>query len=403
MSHNNNIENYMTERYGYPLYVYKETDIDNQINILKEALPDFEIFYSVKANPNSFICQFIKSKGLGVDTASANEVLKAVDLEFSPNKIIYSSPGKTEEDIIRTMDKCTIIADSYNELIKINEIGKTRNEKIEVGLRINPYYSIGANNALEIMGGTSSKFGVDEETLIDNKNFINELKNIDITGIHVYIGSQILDYKTIYNNFKHIFRVAEFCITEMEWNISFIDFGGGFGIPYLPHEKPLDLEVLKHMLSKLVYEQKVVKKEKVRFIVESGRFIVTNSGCFLTKIVDIKISRGKKFLIVQGGMNGFFRPVFLNLLHPITLPLKQKDCKKEVVSVVGNLCTPIDILAEDILLPKAEIGDILCIDKAGSYGYSMSLKEFISHNQSKEIYITREGQFMTEGEVEYDT
>lgn len=389
MSHKVNNDRHLIEKFGFPLYIYEEKQIDKQVKILKESLPDFEIYYSMKANPNPFICEFLRSKEVGADTASVNEVMKAVNAKFSKRKILYSSPAKTEEDIRKTISHCTIVADSYNELVMINKVGKERNEKIEVGLRINPNYSIRTEDALEIMGGNPSKFGVDEETLKDKKRLIKDLEYIEITGIHVYMGSQILDYKIIYNNFEHIFKLAEFCMTTMEWELSFIDFGGGFGVPYLSDDQPLNLKVLKPMLQNLVEKQRIIRKEKVRLIVESGRFLVTEAGRFITKIIDIKESRGKKFLLIHGGMNGFFRPVFLNLRHSITLPLKNKESEKEVVSIGGNLCTPIDLLAKDILLPKAEIGDILCINNAGSYGYTMSLKEFISHTQPKEIYISK--------------
>ncbi len=388
--------------YGYPLYVYEESVIERQIHILEEALTDFELFYSFKANPNLHICEFMNRQGVGADTASSNEVLKAVKAGFSKENILYSSPGKTEEDIEKTIDHAIIVADSYNELILINKICSRKGIRLPIGIRINPAHSITSEDALEIMGGTPSKFGVDEESLLAHKEFIENLSHIEIIGIHVYIGSQMLNYHTVYDNIQSIFAMGEFCITQMKWNLSFIDFGGGFGVPYLPDEEPLDLRALKPMVQELVAKQKIVTKKRVRLIVESGRFLVTEAGRFLTKIVDIKVSRGKKFLIIHGGMNGFFRPVFMNLLHAVSISygegIKQEK-EEELVSVGGHLCTPIDMVAKDILLPKAQIGDILCIRSAGSYGYTMSLREFIDHRQAKEIYIDKQGSCMITGGV----
>jgi len=386
----------LADRFGFPLYVYDETVIERQWQILRENLPDFEIFYSLKANPYREIVKYLGRQGLGADTASANEVLLAQQTGFAPERVFYSSPGKTEADIARTIDRAVIIADSYHELEMMDAWCRKQGRLARVGLRINPKYSIKGDQALEIMGGNASKFGVDEESLPSHRAFLSGLKNVQVTGIHVYIGSQILDYRVIYQNIQKILDLATYCVEEIGFNIGFIDFGGGFGVPYTQDEQPIDWSRLKPSLQQLVAEQPIIKRNRVRLVVESGRFLVAQAGTYLTRVVDIKESRGKKFLVVHGGMNGFFRPIFLDLPHPVYVPGKEE--RGEVVSVVGNLCTPIDVLAGDICLPHVTIGDLIGVRNAGAYGFTMSLKDFISHRPPREIYIDGKGMIKNGGD-----
>jgi diaminopimelate decarboxylase len=393
--------------YGFPIYLYEEEVIARQVSTLKESLPGFNIFYSIKTNPNKHICRYMSNQGLGADAASANEVMKAYEAGFDKKDILYSSPGKTAEDIINTLDKAVIIADSYNELAMINDLCAQQGKKAAVGLRINPNFTVTMGSAPEIAEGASSKFGVDEESLLANKGFIETLQYVEVVGIHVYLRSQILDENVLYAYFKRIFELASTCITQMNWNLSFIDFGGGFGIPYTKGDSAINWQALQLQMQELVDNQAIVAKDKIRLIIESGRFLVSEAGSFYTKIVDVKESRGQKFAIVHGGLNGFLRPSIMNIFRQISLneaskpfeplfsglnvfevsiPARQGE-PLELVSVTGNLCTSTDLLAKDVYLPKPRIGDILCVNNAGAYSYTLSPYDFASHPRPREIYI----------------
>jgi len=408
---NNKTMDEIVRQYGFPLYLYEEDVIQKQVTALKEALPQFDIYYSIKTNPNNHICRYMSNQGFGADAASANEVVKAQEAGFDKKDILYSSPGKTAEDIINALDKAVIVADSYNELAMINEICAKQGRKITVGIRINPNFYINMDSTPEILAGASSKFGVDEESLIPNKSFIDSLKFIEVTGIHVYLRSQIVDETVLYNYFKRVFDIAEFCITQMKWSLSFIDFGGGFGVPYSKVDKPINWGALQSQIQVLVNSQKIVSKDKIRFIVESGRFLVSEAGSFLTKIVDVKESRGQTFVIVHGGLNGFLRPAIMNVFRQIAPEKIDKPLEPlftglnsfeacipakigeplEVVSVVGNLCTSMDMLAKDIYLPNPQIGDVVCINNAGAYSYTLSPYDFASHPRPQELYVNKKG------------
>ena len=383
---NNDILRYLMNQVNKSFYVYDEEEILKSINILKDKFSEFEFLYSVKANHNKHILDLIRKNNMGVDAASAKEVKLSALAQIDKEKIIYSSPGKTIQDIKSVIDECIITADSYNELNLLNDIAKEKGIILEVGLRINANYNMFGGNSL------SSKYGVDEETLTAHKDFINNLKNIKIIGIHVHLQSQILDYNVIYNYYEYVLNLALFCQNEMNFNLKFINFGGGLGISYSDFYEDLDIDKLSYISNNLIRKYK--EKINTRFIIESGRFLVCKSGTYVTPIVDIKTSRNIKYIIVQNGYNGFFKPTLSELIvsytnkknnlkmmeplftsydaYKIDLIQNIKTDEKEVVTVGGNLCTAADILAKDILLPKAQINDLISINNAGSYAYTLT-------------------------------
>ena len=391
-------------------YIYDEKIIDRQIKILSEKMSHFEFIYSVKTNPYKPIVNFIASKGLGADAASAQEVMIAKEAGLSYDKVLYSSPGKTRTDIEKTIDKSIIIADSYNELALINDVARQRNLHINIGLRVNPDY------IMDVGKGASSKFGVDEETLVTQKDFISNLSNVKIVGIHVHLSSQILHHSLLYGYYEKIFNLAVFCKETMDWELEFINFGGGIGVAYSTlNDKPLNIEKLSNQSENLIKNFK--DKLNLRLIIETGRFVICEAGQYVTQIVDKKESRGTKYLIVENGLNGFLRPSIAQLLTAYTPegsklkgsePLfTSKDAfdftiidadesNLEKVSIVGNLCTATDIMVKDIMLPKAEIGDIVVVSKAGSYSYSLSPLLFASQHLPLQFYMDINGNILRE-------
>lgn len=368
------------EKYGYPLYIYAEKELKKRTEILKDIFEGFSIFYSLKANPNKRIISTLASLDIGADCASANEVLLARECGINKGNILYSTPGKTYEDFELSCNDSTIIADSLGELERLNDFFS---EKADIGVRINPTKGLSRKIAFETMGGVSSKFGIDESTFFTETQRIRKYKNISIVGLHVYIGSGILDESVILSNFENIFDIA----SRFDTKLKFIDFGGGLGIPYEPGQRELDTRQLKEGIKKLI---KRYDYEDTRLIIESGRYISATCGRYITRITDIKESLGKIYYIIHGGMNGFFRPTFTETKHKIISYGKSNE--KETVTVAGHLCTPIDVMATDVEVTKAQVGDLLEVSDAGAYGYSMSLKEFISHRKPIELYLDQEGK-----------
>ena len=368
------------EKYGYPLYIYDAKNINQKINDIKSCFAEYNLIYSVKANPFESIMRLMLDRDVGVDAASKNEVLIPSDIGFNSDNIYYSSPGKSFFDIEKTITKCTIIADSFYEIEKINQVANKIGIVSPIGVRLNICNELILKSKYEIMCGKTSKFGIDLDLFLKNINKLNAYKNINIAGIHVYFGSQILDETIISNNFK---ITAETCLMLKDcFDIAFVNFGGGFGIPYKDDEEPLDLLKIQSLNS----QSKSIKEllsSNIKCNIELGRYLVAECGLYITKVEDIKESFGEKYAILQGGMNSFFRPVFTKQNHNIVQYTIRKQ--KEIINIVGNLCTPIDEYFNKTSLNELAIGDIVSFENAGAYGYSMSLLEFISYDKPVQI------------------
>lgn len=394
------------EEYDTSFYIYDEEVISRQVDKLLGNFSDFEFLYSIKTNPFEPVVDYLVFRGFGADAASAEEVMIARRAGLSYEKILYSSPGKTRRDIEKTIDKAIIIADSYNELALIDKIAQERDIHIRVGLRINMDFSMDGGQ------GTSSQFGVDESSLKKHKDLFNSLENTQISGIHVHLRSQVLDYRKLYNYYEKIFELAVFCVKDLAWEMDFINFGGGLGIVYSQeNQEDLDLEKLAEKSRGLI--QKFKDDVSTRLIIETGRFVICEAGTYVSPIVDIKESMGRKYIIVEKALNGFLRPAIKELLinygskeslktgsEPIYTTKDAFDfiipeadySRMEEVTIVGRLCTATDSFAKNIQLPKAKIGDTLLVTKAGSYAYSLSPHLFASYDPPLQFYIKESGE-----------
>jgi diaminopimelate decarboxylase len=398
----------LADTYGYPFYLYDETVIAVQWKALRRALPDFSILYSLKANPCPAVCRFLRGLGAGADAASAAEVESATAAGFAPKDIFYSAPGKGKTDLRACAGKATPVADSWTELERLNALAAELGCVLPVGLRVNPDMAFGPGNRPEIMSGRPAKFGVDEEELESRRAFINALAHLRIIGVHVFLRSQILDHNALAAYCLHVFRLGRFCVADMGLPLSFLNFGGGFGIAADPTQKELDLAALRRALAGQAAEYRGILPG-VRFMVESGRFLTARAGIFVSRIEDVKRSRGECFALVPGGLNGFLRPALMNLLgahavpgpleplfsspgaHAVALP-ERDDAAVTRVSVVGTLCTALDVLAKDVPLPEPRPGDILTVSNAGAYAATLSPFAFAGFSRPLELYRDAQGR-----------
>jgi len=385
-----------------PLYVYDKEIIQQQCTRLKETFADFTILFSIKANPFSPLITSMRENGLGSDSASSEEVQRSLAAGFDKDTIYYSTPGKTKANIEAVLGSCHIVADSIHELQLINTVASEHHETIAVGIRVNPPFSIGEDK------GSASKFGIDYAELEQIDDLMKDLPHISIQGIHIHLRSQILDAALLGKYYKNCFQLAKNLQKHPSIQMQYINFGGGIGTVYNTQtEKSLDLHELTHILNEIQEDNK--QTIKAQFIVESGRFLTAQAGTFYTPIVDIKESHETHFLVVKNGLNGFLRPSLAHLIQTIagtdirgfeplytendafTVSLIQEtentQRDKQKVTIVGSLCTSLDVIKDNVLLPKAHIGDYLAISNAGSYGYSLSPLLFASHEKPLEILL----------------
>lgn len=403
----------LAEQYGYPFYLYDERAMAAQWRLLREALPDFDILYSVKTNPHLDICRFMRAQGAGADAASSGEVQKSLAVGFLPDMIYYSAPGKSEAELLFGMDSAVVIADSYAELERLDMLAAEMDRVIDVGLRINPDISFSPGPWPDVLPGAASKFGVDEETLDGRGEFFKALTNIRIKGIHVFLRSQVLSHPALMLYFRHVFGLAGKCSALFGYDLAFINFGGGFGIACGDWHTPLDIAALGGELRVLVGREKKKLSQEVRLLVESGRFLVAKAGIFVTRVEDVKESRGTTYAIAPGILNGFLRPALMHLMHDaeggaappleplysngtahrVSMPDLEDRAARSIrkVTVTGTLCTSLDVLARDVLLPDPRPGDILVVDNAGAYAATLSPYAFASFERPVELYMDAEG------------
>ncbi len=389
-------------KYGTPLYVYDGSIIDECLNKLKYALPEkCKIYFSLKCNPLMGICQYMYERGCGVEVASSGELYIALNSGVDPENIIFTSPGKTVEELMYAIENNIKIIniESMEELKLVNSISANYNKNTNVIIRVNPDF--GNSSSVVKMTGVSSQFGIDETKLDDDFfKMALDMKNIKICGIQIYMGTQNLDANNIYTNFKSTIGLAKELFKKYNIPLEYIDCGGGFGVKYFANDKVLDVELLKDLNQTLNNDFDLADTQ---LIFESGRFLLADSGYFVTQIKYIKESKGKKYYICDGGMNCFSSAAFLGRFVRNNFPIMSlsDSTDDEVVNVTGPLCTPTDLLGQNISLAKSKVDDFIVISKAGAYGYTYSPILFLSHNSPKELLVTdREVLLREKGNME---
>jgi len=369
---------------GTPGYVYSASAIRDQYAKLAGALAGCTVCYSLKANPNPDVCRLIAGLGSGAEVSSLKELQTALASGFHPDKVVLVGPAKTDEELelaVRT-GILAIVADSAAELELVERLAQQAGAKPRVLLRINTSERL---TAWEQMTGGPSKFGFDEEKVADDVRPV-KLKQARIAGVQVYSASGVLAAAELCRHLEYVIQMARRLAGELGFDLEMIDFGGGFGIPYAEEESDLDLSPVGATARKLKAEN-----PDVGFVFESGRFIVGPAGVFLTRVRRVKESRGRTFVICDGGMNSFSRPVVMRLSHPVRLVNRLAEPADGEFDVCGPICTPIDVSARGVRLPRPEPGDVVGFFSAGAYGHSMSLQGFMSRGRPAEL-LTDAGQ-----------
>ena len=384
----------LVARYGTPLYVYVSSIIEQQLSLLRETLPaKFAISYSIKANPNPAVLKFFIARGCGLEIASVGEFQKAIRAGCPPEKIIFAGPGKREPELEAVLQQNIgeIHVESMLEIDRISKIAGNLGRPANIAVRVNP--SSEAQGGAMRMGGKPAPFGIDEEILDTVLDRIIEDNNLQFRGIHLFVGTQILDYQILLAQYRKGIEIAKKVAQKTQQPLHTLDFGGGLGIPYFSKDKNIEMDKFQQGLSKLMTE---IESEPLlaptQFLVEPGRFLVGESGIYIARINDVKTSRGKKFAITDGGLHhhlaasGNFGQV-IKRNYPVALINKLDRESTETIDVVGPLCTPLDVLARSISLPEAEVGDLVGVFQSGAYARSASPLQFLSHPEPPEIWI----------------
>ncbi len=372
-----------------PYYCYSKTVINNNVARLREFFPDISIHYAMKANPMPQLVSFIANLVDGLDVASGKELRVALATNTSADNISFAGPGKNLTELeMAIASGISINVESLTELERIQAIAHKMQVSAQVALRLNPDFELKSSGMK--MGGGSQQFGIDVEQLEPVFALLKD-PQLELVGLHIFTGSQNLNPQAIISAHDNIFALVARLKSQYGFNLKHLNIGGGFGIPYFPGDKPLELSEISDNLKRL-RDKNSALLEKVEIILELGRYLVGNAGIYVSEITDIKISRGKKYLITNGGLHhhlaasGNFGQV-LRKNYPVTIGNKVNSKDTETVSVVGPLCTPLDLLAHKMDLPIANIGDLVVIYQSGAYGFTASPRDFLSHAEPLELLL----------------
>ena len=355
----------LAKKYKTPFYCYSHMQLKHNYQSIKNAFKNLNplICFSVKSNSNINLLRELRKMGSGADVVSIGELLKAIKAGINNKKIVFSGVGKTKEEIEIAIKKRVLLinVESENELNLINKIAKKKSIKVPVGIRLNPNVT-GKTHKKISTGGKNEKFGLVYSDFINLCRKIKKMNNIDLQGLSVHIGSQI----TSVEPFKKVLSAINKIINKTKINFKFIDLGGGMGISYSHNEKPINL--IKY--AKLVNKFKKNKNSKIIF--EPGRFIVGNTSILITKILYIKKSNKKIFIILDAGMNNLMRPALYNSNHQIVPLKKMSKTLKGNLEFVGPICESSDKFTNKKKFSAVKEGDYVGLTNAGAYGMSLS-------------------------------
>jgi diaminopimelate decarboxylase len=384
----------LAEAYGTPLYVYDVGVAGRVIRLLRDALPgNVEIYYSAKANPNPEFIRCLVAEGAGVEVSSCGEYLRARRGGARPDRIVFTGPGKTaaELEVVVRDGVEQINVESAEEIELLEGIGSRLSMQIPCAIRVNPSAPLGGG-AMR-MGGRPSPFGIDEDCLGDAIAAVLRASNLRLAGVHVHAATQILDAEAVLEYWRCALNIARRAAGAASLAFATVDLGGGLGIPYFEHDSPLDLRALARGAAELVSGAAGDPLlRRARFILEPGRFLAGPCGVYLTRVLSVKRSYGKQFIVMDGGANHNLAASgnlgqIIKRDYPILNASRAGATATTEYTVVGPLCTPVDTLGRGVGLPPTRAGDLIAVLQSGAYGLTASPCEFLSHPTPAEVLV----------------
>ena len=384
----------LAARYGTPLFIYDGAVMRRSYRMLRDALSGFaRIHYSIKANPAAAVIRLFCEEGAGVEIASLGEYRAAQAAAVKPEDILFAGPAKGVRDLE------TVIAggigeihiESFEEIARLTEIATRLNVTVPVSIRVNPVAS--AQGGAMRMGGKPAPFGFDEEIIGDVVSKVLSAPGLDLRGVHLFAGTQILDQAVLLAQWQHGIDVAGRVAAIAGQALKTVDLGGGLGIPYFSGDDQLDLAELSAGLPAL--RQKLKSNPllaEARLVVEPGRFLAGPAGIYVAAVNAVKTSRGTRFLITDGGMHHHLAASgnlgqVIKRDYPIAAPARMNGSDASQVTIVGPLCTPLDTLARKVELPNLGAGDLIAVLQSGAYGRTASPGGFLNHPLPRGVLI----------------
>jgi len=373
-----------------PFYAYDRSLLQQRVAQLRSALPaGIKLHYAMKANPMPAVVAFMAQRVDGIDVASAGELKVALDAGADPAEVSFAGPGKRDIELQQAVAAGVLVnVESLREVEVLAAAAQRLGVAARVAVRVNPDFELKGSGMK--MGGGPKQFGVDVEVVPDLLARIAQA-GLAFEGFHLFAGSQNLRAESIceaqQKSYALALRLAELAPAA----VRFLNLGGGFGIPYFPGEQRLDLRPIGDNLAQL-QERARSELPQASLVIELGRYLVGEAGVYVSRVVDRKVSRGQVFLVADGGLHhhlsasGNFGQV-LRKNYPVDIGNKAGAVLREQASVVGPLCTPLDLLADRMDLPVAEAGDLVVVFQSGAYGASASPQGFLGHPACIEVLV----------------
>ena len=352
-------------KYSTPLYCYSynklRSNIINFFTYFKKFSP--LVCFAIKSNTNLNLIREIKKFGLGADVVSKGELMLALKAGINKKKIVFSGVGKTESELKFAIEKKILLinSESESEIKIIEKIAKKKNVVVNIGIRLNP--NTDANTLKQISTGKKeNKFGVDEKTFLKLVSVLRTSKNIKLKCLSVHIGSQITDHKP----YEKMLKAVDKIINKAKFNFEYIDLGGGMGISYEKNQKKLDYKKYKSAI------EKFLRKNNSKLIFEPGRSIIGNTAILISRVIYLKETSKKIFVILDAGMNDMMRPALYGAKHQILPAFKNKKKSKKSYEFVGPICETTDKFLSVSNFNKLKERDLIFISDVGAYGSSLS-------------------------------
>ena len=381
----------LVDRYGSPLFVYSRSRIDARMDALRAAMPGrLAIHYAMKANPHPDVLRHMVARADGIDIASGGELARALDA--GATNISFAGPGKRDAELETAIGAgVTLNLESPNELrraLAISKVTKVTKVTPRLAVRVNPDFDLKGSGMK--MGGGAKPFGMDPDLAVEGVGAILAA-GADWRGFHIYAGSQSLNEAALIEAQGQTLDLAARLAGRIGAPVPELNLGGGFGIPYFPGDTPLDAGAIGSALADR-FADLPEQLAGTRFAIELGRYLVGEAGVYLTRIVDRKVSHGVTFLVTDGGLHhqlaasGNFGTV-IRRNYPVAVASRFDSPATENVTIVGCLCTPLDLLADNVELPRADVGDVVALFCAGAYGATASPAAFLSQGAATEILV----------------
>ena len=373
-----------------PFYAYDRALLTERVAQLRAVLPEeISLHYAMKANPMPAVVGHMAGLVDGIDVASGNELRVALDSGTDPHEISFAGPGKSEAELAQAVAAGILInVESMREIDLLAAISARLGRPARTAVRVNPDFELKSSGMK--MGGGPKQFGIDAEQV---PQALAEIKRLGLAfeGFHIFSGSQNLRADAICEAQTKALDMAVRLAADAPSALRSLNLGGGFGIPYFPGEQPLDLAPIGAHLRGIVESAKA-RLPEVELVIELGRYLVGEAGVYVSRIVDKKVSRGQVFLVCDGGLHhhlsasGNFGQV-IRKNYPVEIGNRAGSARRELASVVGPLCTPLDLLADRMDLAAAEPGDLAVVFQSGAYGLTASPTQFLSHPAPLEVLV----------------